>query len=84
MDYLSSGPCLRIGWRRYTVYTENTSNFTELSVSHKAKTCLRDMCGQRRSRSDCADAQSDQGLCCPLTSSLGRTECINGKQGPQR
>ena len=25
------------------------------------------MCGQRRPRSDCADAQSDQGLHCPLT-----------------
>ena len=38
------------------------------------------ICGQRRSRSACAFAQSDQGLCCPLTESLDTIECINGEQ----
>ena len=38
------------------------------------------ICGQRRPRSDCADAQSDLGLHFPLTESLSTTECINGKQ----
>ena len=40
------------------------------------------ICGQRRPRSDCADAQSDQGLCCPLTESLDTVECISGEQMP--
>ena len=40
------------------------------------------MWGQRRPRSDCADAQSDQGLRCPLTESLDTTEYMTEKQGP--
>ena len=36
------------------------------------------ICGQLRPRS----AQSDQGLCCPLTESLDSVECINGEQMP--
>ena len=40
------------------------------------------ICGQRRPRSDCADAQSDQGIRCPLTESLDTKECMNGKQKP--
>ena len=32
---------------------------------------------QGRSRSDCAFAQSDQGLHCPLTDSLATTKCMN-------
>ena len=38
------------------------------------------MCGQRRPRSACADAQSDQGLRCPQTELLGTIECLNGQQ----
>ena len=38
------------------------------------------ICGERRPRSACASAQSDQGLHCPLTESLDTTECINGEQ----
>ena len=38
--------------------------------------------GQRRPRSACAFAQSDQGLHCPLTESVATTKCINGKQRP--
>ena len=37
------------------------------------------ICGQRMPRSDCASAQSDQGLRCPLTESLDTIECNNGK-----
>ena len=40
------------------------------------------MCGQRRPRSDCASAQSAQGLHCPLTESLDTTKCMNGEQRP--
>ena len=36
------------------------------------------ICGQRRPRSDCAPAQSDLGLHCPLAESLDSTECMNG------
>ena len=39
------------------------------------------ICGQRKPRSACASAQSDQGLHCPLTESLDTTECMNGEQG---
>ena len=52
------------------------------SEAHQAKICLRSMFGQRRPRSDCGDAQSDQGLRCPLTKSLDTRECINGEQMP--
>ena len=41
------------------------------------------ICGQRRSKSACASAQSDQGLPCPLPESLDTTECMNGKQRPE-
>ena len=34
------------------------------------KNVSSDICGQRRPRSACASAQSDQGLHCPLTESL--------------
>ena len=33
-----------------------------------------DLCGQRRHRSDCASAQSDQGLRCPPTETLYTVE----------
>ena len=36
-----------------------------------------DICGQQRPRSDCASAQSDQGLYCPLTESLDTICCIH-------
>ena len=47
-----------------------------------AKNVSSDMCGQRRPRSACASAQSDQDLCCPLTDSLDTTECIPGEEMP--
>ena len=37
------------------------------------------ICGQRRPRSACASAHSDQGLRCPQTESLD-TKGVNGKQ----
>ena len=36
-----------------------------------------DMGGQRRPWSDCASAQSDQGLRCPQTESLATKECMH-------
>ena len=41
------------------------------------------ICGQRRPRSVCASAQSDQGLHCPFPESLDTMECINGEQKPR-
>ena len=46
------------------------SNLVRPCKHRQAKMCLRGMLGQRRPRSDCASAQSDQGLRCPLTKSL--------------
>ena len=40
------------------------------------------ICGQRKPRLDCAFAQSDQGLHCPLTELLDTTEGMNGMQRP--
>ena len=48
----------------------------------RAKNVSSGICGQRRPRSDCASAQSDQGLRCPLTDSLNTTECMNAEQRP--
>ena len=38
--------------------------------------------GQQRPRSDCASAQSDQDLPCPLTESLDTTEFLMESKGP--
>ena len=38
--------------------------------------------GQRRPRSACASAQSDQGLHCPHTVSSDITKCMNGEKRP--
>ena len=58
------------------------SNFLPLEITTKiawhlftrriqqAKLYLWYLCRQRRPRTDCANAQSDQGLCCPQTRSL--------------
>ena len=40
------------------------------------------ICVQRKPRSACAFAQSDQGLHYPLTESLNTIECMNGGQRP--
>ena len=41
-----------------------------------------EICGQRRPRSACASALSDQDLHRPLTESLDTAECMNGEQMP--
>ena len=41
------------------------------------------ICEQWRPWSDCASAQSDQGLHCPLTELLGTIECINVEHMPR-
>ena len=40
------------------------------------------ICRQPRPRSDCASAQSDQGLHCLQTKSLDTIECFSGEQMP--
>ena len=40
------------------------------------------ICGQRRPRSACASAQSDQGLRFPQTESVDTIECMNREQRP--
>ena len=42
------------------------------------------ICQKRRPLSNCAYAQSDQSLHCPLAESLDTTECMNGEQRPRR
>ena len=42
-----------------------------------SKNASSGICRQRRPRSACVSAQSDQDLFCPLTESLGTTECQN-------
>ena len=42
------------------------------------------ICRQRRSRVDCTDTRSDQGLHCLLTDLLDITERMNGEQRPGR
>ena len=54
-------------------------------VVRNAKTCLRAYAySQRRPRSVCVSAQSDQNLHCSLhvIESLDTTECMNGEQMP--
>ena len=46
----------------------------------KRKICFPGLYGQRKPRSDCADAQSDQGPRCSLPESLDTIKCINGEQ----
>ena len=45
-----------------------------------AKMCLQVMCG--RPISNCADAQSNQGLSYPQTDLLDTTECFNVERKP--
>ena len=60
-------------------YRTNYNNYSIYWPRH-AETCLRDLCGQRRTRSACASTQTDQGLHCPLIEPLHSTICINGEQ----
>ena len=47
-----------------------------------AKKKSSDICGQRLQRPACTSAQSDQGLCCPLTELFDTIECIKGVHMP--
>ena len=57
-----------------------TTAFVNLAAPSENKS--PGMCGQRRSKSDCASAWSDQGPYCPLIESLDTTDCINREQIP--
>ena len=53
---------------------------SQIKWAARSKVCFRGLHGQRRPRSDCADAQFEQGLSCPLLESLGTKECsVNSK-----
>ena len=52
-----------------------------ISGPRHAKTSSR-ICGQRRPRSACVDAQAGQGLRCPQTQSLATKECFSKAQMP--
>ena len=64
----------------------NCSTFNSIVVIRfkpfHGKRCVVDMCGQRMPRSDCASAQSDQGLRCPLTELLSSVEYNNVEAKP--
>ena len=71
------GPSLP-GCAMSTIFLQRASN----SWAAPCEKVYSSMYGQRRPWSDCASAQSDQGLRCPLTESLYTTECMNGEQSP--
>ena len=54
----------------------------ELDWSAPCKNVSSGICGQRRPRSACAFAQSDQGLHIPLTESLNTITCTKVEQMP--
>ena len=55
--------------------------FTYISFElWQTQICLWDMCWQWKLRLDSIDAQSDQGLSCPLPESLDTVECCTGEQ----
>ena len=57
-----------------------TCIFTGHGYSAPRENLFSGICGQRRPSSDCASAQSDQGLRYPLTESLSNTVWIDGEQ----
>ena len=54
-----------------------TGKRNKVYAPRNGKMCLRGICEQRRSKSACAPAQSDQGFRCPLTELLPTKENIN-------
>ena len=64
-----------------TTKVGDTENYNTRAVSYE--NVSSGICGQRKPRSACASAQSDQGLHCPLTKSLDTTECIMERKGPE-
>ena len=60
-------------------YTSHPFDYSRAELNENVSSGI---CEQRRPRSACASAQSDQGLHCPLTESLDIAEYMNGDQGP--
>ena len=59
----------------------SSAEFTQrvlLHELHQMEMCLRSMHGQQRS--NCMNAQFDQGLRCPQPESLDTMKCSNGEQ----
>ena len=73
-------PCDRFLYSRVVIFTDKLCIPDQTSAPWENVTS--GICGQRRPRSACTSAQSDQGLPCPQTELLYSTECLNGKQMP--
>ena len=78
--------CGLAGWSRYLMvaYTPTSPFPTEevMFLGRAMRKVSPGICAQRRPRSPCTSAQSDQGLHCPLTESLDTTESVNGENRP--
>ena len=71
-------PCWSAILKSYVTASNRTKpKGSEMPIHYEKVSSV--ICGQRRPRSACASAQSDQDLRCPLTESLDTIECINGK-----
>ena len=58
--------------------TKKQTNTSLTKGAAQCKNVYTGICGQRKPRSACASAPSDQGLRCPDTESLDTIECFNG------
>ena len=70
----------QISLHGHSVWSGSSLFTYRINWNAPCKNVSSSMCGQQRPRSDCASAQSDQGLHCPLTESLDTTECMNREQ----
>ena len=90
LEVHSKGPDQSVKVKAFTVFTFHKETvslvcprfFSNPIWAMPCENVSLGICGQRRPRSACAFAQSDQGLHCPLTESLDSTECTNGEQRP--
>ena len=64
-------------------YTLYASNGNDCFMAPPCENVSSGIYGQRRPRSDCADAQSDQNHRCPLTESFDTIAFINWEQMPR-
>ena len=80
-------PVLTCRYMKETVIKLKLDNARKYSIIHVWAAPLKNVssgiCGQRRPRTACASAQSDQDIRCPLAESVNTIECINGEQMPR-
>ena len=83
---ITSRMCIQLSHRgrplKVHIFTKTTNYNKFIFEPRQVKMCLRGMHGQRRSWSDCAVAQSDEDLHCPLKESMDTTEYMNAEQRP--